>query len=414
MVTLEVTASARFCRPPGDESLNGAQLFVRHLEEVPGALMLLQKGAHTRVGAIPDRRHQERANLARNSNQTRSHPEHGHTNPAPAQPTHKLALLQATREGARAGSVMMASVIVVFVVFTVGIMAMVSGGIFAEDPKSPPSQRAAAEKLLSQRADPASTPPSRLPPQGRNSPLASSTRVQEPPPQLQPKPQQQPPSQPQQQNSMRQAGPSAPSSETALEDPIPLLCTALPVSRGDAWCAVNVSSLMAGLGSVDILGASGAPRLRANFRTDANQETVIDIAMNATRSATLASIFKAQARDGAGKLPTLELTSLGGNRYGELRPLSNGNYVLQHTGRSVLSFQKGPHGDLTVTRATDNQGAIISSVTQGSARDFFKGQMHFEVRVTKGYESVLVLLCVLGIAFFTGLPIQSPGGSPVA
>eukprot|EP00418_Pyrodinium_bahamense_P039831 CAMPEP_0179196344 /NCGR_PEP_ID=MMETSP0796-20121207/97627_1 /TAXON_ID=73915 /ORGANISM="Pyrodinium bahamense, Strain pbaha01" /LENGTH=463 /DNA_ID=CAMNT_0020900743 /DNA_START=111 /DNA_END=1502 /DNA_ORIENTATION=+ len=178
----------------------------------------------------------------------------------------------------------------------------------------------------------------------------------------------------------------------------PPLCSALVLPVCEAHFAVAVPALAAmdesGGGSLDVVGLSGNPLLRAAARQVPGGR-LLEVAMAHPGSQPRATIGpRPQDAEGSGGLPqaTQEIRGTGGSVYGLLEARSSTCYAVTRSGRELLAI-RGASDSLELSVSVGERQ--VADVT--CSGENFGGVPHLELKVQPGIDAVLVLSCVLAI-----------------
>lgn len=185
-----------------------------------------------------------------------------------------------------------------------------------------------------------------------------------------------------------------------------VLCEQLVLPRSEAWFAVPWLRFLHGP-DFDLIGISGRPLLRGAVDLDPAGYRSLSISMTPPQSPVLGSISN---NAGAGALTIYNSEA---DLFG----------VLTFEGKSLWTL-KMEDGDLLQVQVNDATGEISvreSGTLQGIAEavrcvesELFPAGDHVEMRLEPGADSVLVVLCILGLILFgTSTPLpQALQGLP--
>jgi len=175
----------------------------------------------------------------------------------------------------------------------------------------------------------------------------------------------------------------------------PPLCPTLVMPMSEALLGIQMYELaqLNQEGSLNIVGISGKPLLRAEVRKNGNTRT-LEIAMPEPNSIPRASIgppTSGESKNHGSRV--LEIRGMRGVFYGTLEMRSSGACYVVKDGQTVLTID-GDAESLQLSLKS-SQGLQLAAVKCSTEQ--FEGVDHVEVRVEPGVDTVLVIAVVLAV-----------------
>lgn len=197
---------------------------------------------------------------------------------------------------------------------------------------------------------------------------------------------------------LQQVGPAVPAQPRRAQREM-VLCKQLVLPHCEAWFAVPWLRLMHGP-DFDLFGISGRPLLRGDVRLAAGGHRTLALSMTPTASPELGSIAN-DAGSGA-------LTVRNGEEdiFGVLTFVRVGNWTLKTDAGDLLHLNVNELTGEVVLREGSSP-RLCAEAARCMESEFFGQGDHLEMRLEPGTDSVLIVLCILGVILF-GSPNPNP------